>query len=208
MGNRAVITSTKKDLAVYVHWNGGRDSVEAFLAYCKLRGFRAPETDDYGYARLIQVIANFMGANGLSVGVFPYPGDKPAAGIGDDNGVYVTENWEIVGRYPGGIDEQYDYPLDEMLKEIDASQPRDQQLGAFLDTDEVPTASIEIGDEVYMQQVDGRYIAFPVVGIGDGRTVNGFDTTGAPYVQMYNGAECADNVNNYVRTPTVRRIPR
>ena len=47
MGNRAIITSTKKDLAVYVHWNGGRDSVEAFLTYCKLRGFRAPETDDY-----------------------------------------------------------------------------------------------------------------------------------------------------------------
>ena len=31
MGNRAVITTEKKDLGIYLHWNGGRDSVEAFL---------------------------------------------------------------------------------------------------------------------------------------------------------------------------------
>ena len=40
MGNRAIIT-TKKDfdnngIGVYLHWNGGRDSVQAFLTYCKL----------------------------------------------------------------------------------------------------------------------------------------------------------------------------
>ena len=34
MGNRAVITTRKdlKDIGVYLHWNGGRDSVEGFLA--------------------------------------------------------------------------------------------------------------------------------------------------------------------------------
>ena len=37
MGNRAVIT-TKENMynngvAIYLHWNGGRDSVEAFLEY-------------------------------------------------------------------------------------------------------------------------------------------------------------------------------
>ena len=26
MGNRAVITTEKKDLGIYLHWNGGRDS--------------------------------------------------------------------------------------------------------------------------------------------------------------------------------------
>lgn len=43
MGNRAVITTSKapdvsgaKDLGIYLHWNGGRDSVEAFLKYCVL----------------------------------------------------------------------------------------------------------------------------------------------------------------------------
>lgn len=68
MGNRAVITTSQSkdvqtsiDIGVYLHWNGGRDSVEAFLSYCKLRGFRPPERDCYGWARLCQVIGNFFG---------------------------------------------------------------------------------------------------------------------------------------------------
>ena len=53
MGNRAVITTqeyiTNPDaIGVYLHWNGGRDSVEAFLKYCDLRGFRPPDSDEYG----------------------------------------------------------------------------------------------------------------------------------------------------------------
>lgn len=40
MGNRAVITTSKskdvknsKDIGVYLHYNGGRDSVKAFLKH-------------------------------------------------------------------------------------------------------------------------------------------------------------------------------
>ena len=33
MGNRAIITTKDCDLSLYLHWNGGRDSVEGFLAY-------------------------------------------------------------------------------------------------------------------------------------------------------------------------------
>ena len=36
MGNRAVIFEQGKTKGVYQHWNGGRDSVEAFLQYCRL----------------------------------------------------------------------------------------------------------------------------------------------------------------------------
>ena len=39
MGNRAIIKGENMTSAVYLHWNGGRDSVEAFLEYCKIRGF-------------------------------------------------------------------------------------------------------------------------------------------------------------------------
>lgn len=208
MGNRAVITTEGRDLSLYLHWNGGRDSVEAFLRYCDLRGFRAPDADDYGWARLCQVIANFMGANGLSVGISRYTTDE--CEDPGDNGIYVIRGWEIVGRvYPyDGFCEQDEYPLDEMLKEIDVAQPIDQQLGDFLDAEEVTVADIEVGDLVYMQQVDGRYEAYPVEGIGDGRIVNGLDTSGVPYVRMYNGDKCADNCNNYLRDATVRRVPR
>ena len=49
MGNRAVIQMKGSNVGIYLHYNGGRDSIEGFLAYCKLRDFRG---DDYGMARL------------------------------------------------------------------------------------------------------------------------------------------------------------
>lgn len=50
-------------------------TVGAFLEYCELRGFRSPDNDPYGWARLCQAVANFMGADGLSVGISRYEGD-------------------------------------------------------------------------------------------------------------------------------------
>ena len=74
MGNRAVITIAHRDMSgniikrvkdtdigVYLHWNGGYDSVNAFLTYCDIKGYRPPESDCYGWARLCQVIGNFFG---------------------------------------------------------------------------------------------------------------------------------------------------
>ena len=130
MGNRAVITTKEGDnktkIGIYLHWNGGRDSVRAFLRYAKMRGFRPPETDNYGWARLTQIIANFLGKEGLSIGI-------DIVGRLDcdngDNGVYLIEGWEIVGREYFNDTEQDSYPLDQMLFEIDACQPADQQLG-------------------------------------------------------------------------------
>ena len=52
MGNRAVITTRENfnndGVGVYLHWNGGRDSVQAFLTYCKMKGYREPTSDNYG----------------------------------------------------------------------------------------------------------------------------------------------------------------
>lgn len=130
MGNRAVITTKQGDsktkLGIYLHWNGGRDSVRAFLRYAKMRGFRPPETDNYGWARLAQIISNYFGKDGLSIGV-----DIVERLDCDnwDNGVYLIKDWEIVGRENFTGVEQDNYPLDRMLFEIDASQPADQRLG-------------------------------------------------------------------------------
>ncbi len=127
MGNRAVITTRKKEIGVYLHWNGGRDSVEGFLTYCSICGFRPPEKDCYGWARLCQVIANFFGPDGLSVGIDRYDMLDTANG---DNGVYVIENWNIVERlhYPWD-DEQNNFSLEEMLLAVDSRQPLLSQLG-------------------------------------------------------------------------------
>lgn len=222
MGNRAIITTKKRDLGVYLHWNGGRDSVGAFLEYCELRGFRSPDADPYGWARLCQVVCNYMGAEGLSVGISRYEGD--ARMDPGDNGIYVIEGWRIARRLtteygpgwePVGMrevrpeEEQDVYSRAETLRDIDAAQPEDQRLGAYLDAEEVPASGVVPGDEVFMRRVDGRFEAYLVAGVGDGRTVNGLDTSGVPYVAMY-GADDAGwsgNVNNYLLTPTVRRVP-
>lgn len=139
MGNRAVIATEERDLGVYLHWNGGRDSVEAFLAYCKLRGFRAPEKDCYGWARLCQVVANYFGGNGLSIGIDRYECLHEA---GDDNGVYIIKDWEIVERiYPfSSFEEQREYEFAEMLRSIDAAQPEGQRIGGFFDGEGIPTS--------------------------------------------------------------------
>lgn len=124
MGNRAVITTQDKQLGVYLHWNGGRDSVEAFLLYCKLKGYRCPENNNYGWARLCQVIGNFF-RDGLSVGIDRY--DKLDTDNGD-NGVYIIKDWQIVGREFYDGPEQDSYTLEEALPLINLSQPEDEQL--------------------------------------------------------------------------------
>ena len=124
MGNRAVITTRSKDIGVYLHWNGGRDSVEAFLKYCKLKGYRPPELDCYGWARLCQVIGNFFGGE-LSIGIDKY--DKLDKDNGD-NRVYVIENWNIVDRLFISWPEQHEYDLIGMLKSINNAQPEKERL--------------------------------------------------------------------------------
>lgn len=132
MGNRAVITTKKEwdnvGIGIYLHWNGGRDSVEAFLTYCRMKDYRSPVNDNYGWARLCQVIGNFFGGE-LSVGV-----DKLNRLDLDngDNGVYFIggeSGWEIEGRYYFDGEEQYMYDLEEMINQIDDRMPTGEQLG-------------------------------------------------------------------------------
>lgn len=124
MGNRAVITTKKNfendGVGIYLHWNGGRDSVEAFLAYCRMKGFRSPEEDCYGWAGLCNVISNFFGGDGLSIGI-----DRVSELDMDnyDNGVYIIEDWRIVDRKYRRGEEQTVYDLDTMMLEIDCKQP-------------------------------------------------------------------------------------
>ena len=131
MGNRAVITAslsndpqTSNDIGIYLHWNGGRDSVEAFLEYCKRRGFRPPDQDNYGWARLCQVIANYFGGD-LSIGVDLC---RNLDCDNYDNGVYVIHGWDIIGRHYFEREEQRVYNLEEMVYEIVQAQPEKDRL--------------------------------------------------------------------------------
>jgi len=123
MGNRALIAfkekeSTKKKEEVpciYLHWNGGRDSVEAFLDATRRLGVRKHD-QSYGMARLTQIIANYLGGT-LSIGI---------SNVGDwdlgflDNGVYWVEGLEIYDRTDTweGHQEQNSYDHEELVKAI------------------------------------------------------------------------------------------
>ena len=215
MGNRAVIClaktyepKTSNQQGVYIHWNGGYDSVEAFLTYCKLKGYTPPEMDCYGWARLCQVIGNFFGGS-LSIGIDACC--KLDCDNGD-NGTYLIQDWEIVGRKYHNGPEQHRYNLTEMLIAIDQAQPVKEQLGKdFFLADEVPISEIKIGDEVYMMNpVDSTYKKCTVVGFGDGSRVNGLGRAGIPYVNQYGDEEkgYAWNPNNYIMTNKVRRCKK
>ena len=123
MGNRAVITTEDRDIGVYLHWNGGRDSVEAFLFYCKLKEYRCPENDCYGWARLCQVIGNFFGGT-YSVGIDKY--DKLDTNNGD-NGVYIIKNWKIVDKEFEPLEDRNIEGFREMVRVINSSMPISEQ---------------------------------------------------------------------------------
>jgi len=123
MGNRCLIAFKEKESkkkkeevpCIYLHWNGGRDSVEAFLDASKRLGVR---TNDqfYGMARMTQIISNYLGGT-LSIGI---------SNVGDwdlgflDNGVYWVDGLEIYDRTDtyDGFQEQLSYDHEEMVKEI------------------------------------------------------------------------------------------
>ncbi len=109
MGNRAVVifaqdvsayrptngklrrAHTDYSAGVYLHWNGGPESVYAFLDYMEETSCRFDT--EYGPARLAQIIGNFMGGT-LSLGILPtkgkWDGEVAAAVDPGDNGVFLV----------------------------------------------------------------------------------------------------------------------
>lgn len=203
MGNRAVIT-TKENWAhggvgVYLQWNGGRDSIEAFLKYCDMKGYRSPSEDCYGWARLCQVVGNFFGGN-TSIGVdtlWHLDCDNY------DNGVYIIDGWEIVDRRYFRGEEQDEYDLNEMLAAIDKAMPEDERISDFLKAK--VTDEVKIGDKIVRIGWNGQIEKAEVEGFGDNDIVNGHDVNGVPYVNLY-GEDHAHNINNYLIKDNWRKV--
>lgn len=203
MGNRAIIKTPNGRIGMYLHWNGGRDSVSAFLQYCKLKGYRPPEADGYGWARLAQVVGNFFGGT-LSVGIVMLSG--VGDGEGCDNGAYVIKDWEIIAREDFHGIEQNRYKLDEMLVAIDEAQPEAERLGDYLRAKERASDSLKVGDVVYVSEIDGKPQKVKVVGFGANRIVNGTNVAGKPIVDRFVDVDGSfeTNINNYILDATVR----
>lgn len=115
--------------------------MEPLLKYCELQGYRTASHDDYGWARMCQVMGNFFGGS-TSLGIGPYTtGRQMDPG---DNGIYVIddwlisehlrteydEDWNAVGMRAFESAEEHDWhKFDDMLRSLDASMPEELRLG-------------------------------------------------------------------------------
>ena len=209
MGNRAIITTAENysnnGAGIYLHWNGGRDSVEAFLTYAKLQG--AGGDPDYTIARLTQYIGNWFGGTS-SLGIVP-----ARCGAGDDNGVYIiNNNLDIIDRkeIPEGFREQNEYDLNEMVQDINDAQPAGVRIKTRLLRQmmmelkypmsyEEKIALVTIGTEIYLETHNG-WKRFQVIGFG--KEGDCFGSEGIPYVNYINGinndGKYEKNPNNYL----------
>lgn len=193
MGNRAIVKPKGRNVGVYLHWNGGIDSVTAFLEYCKLKGYRdfgGTYSDGYGVARFCQVVGNFFGG-GLSVGIEDCVKESEEYAEWMDNGIYVVDGWDICERigYETGRE---GYDLQEMLLDIDNSQPESEQLGEnYILADLVDASELQIGDKVYILTYKEKPELHTVVGITN---------EGVPYIDLYDrNGDYSWNPNNHLK---------
>lgn len=123
MGNRAVIAFNDKpdSVGIYLHWNGGRDSVQGFLTAAKKAGIDGRAGDEsYQIARLAQLIGNFFGGI-TSIGVDVI--SRLDADNGD-NGLYLIDGkLDIVERkYFDGSEQASHNPAEFTNKVIERNQ--------------------------------------------------------------------------------------
>jgi len=103
MGNRATVIFTdesEKEIspAVYLHWNGGAESIYGFMNEMDRRNIRRTDLS-YECARFIGIVTDFFDKDGLgstSIGVVSYPGKSIDAKTlrkvctdHGDNGFYI-----------------------------------------------------------------------------------------------------------------------
>jgi hypothetical protein len=133
MGNRAVIVMKEQEnenvfdkAGIYLHWNGGSESIRNFLLYAKMQEMN--NYSDYAMARLTQVISNFFGGT-LSIGIGVV---KNLDYKNWDNGLYVIDNKFNIIEHISFIEHE-DNPLwdslsDDPMKLLEAGLMEKQTL--------------------------------------------------------------------------------
>ena len=112
MGNRAVIRIDGESAGIYLHYNGGLDTIKPLLDVAREYGIRG---DDYGIARLAQMLGNFFGGT-LSIGVSQL--DELDQDISDNVTYFVDSNFNIIERLYFSGEEQDYWDYDEMKARI------------------------------------------------------------------------------------------
>lgn len=208
MGNRALIVGKGSTIGIYLHWNGGMDSVAPFLEYASYHNPQGLGEDAYddGLATLITIVNNFMRYGSVDVVTIDTAElNDPNYSSDCDNGVYVVDGkWNIVDRIDAPQVEQDGHSYKEMMLEIDQSQPVEMQLGEdFLNAKVIPTTEAKVGMEVFKKSYVG-WEKHTIQHIGN--------PTGEPVPNMlpnhspYTGEYPAWNSNGYISTNTVRVV--
>jgi hypothetical protein len=129
MGNRAVITEYKSDSSecIYLHWNGGRASVEGFLLAAGILDL-CTDQGQIDWDRFAQVIAKrfFECEVGMTVYRMKY---READKDNGDNGVYVIDkSFRIVERSYMRGDEEVDREktMEIVRKILGVESPRNE----------------------------------------------------------------------------------
>lgn len=204
MGNRALITGKNSTVGIYLHWNGGMDSVVPFLKYASFHTSLGlgREARDGGLSTLVTIIDNFLGLGSATITVVnpEYLEDYNPG----DNGIYVVnENWDIIQRIDAPAVEQNGHDFNEMLEAIDEAQPENTQLGKkFLESKVIPVEEVEVGMTVFKRSIHG-WEEHTVVCLGnpeEGEKVPAMYPDNSPYTGEYP----AWNINGYVIDKNVR----
>lgn len=98
MGNRAVITASTAPNApsIYLHWNGGRASVEGFLQAARHLSIRGADADTFD--NIAELVATHFFNTQVGMTVYRQPFGQADADNWD-NGTYIIDaDLQIVGR--------------------------------------------------------------------------------------------------------------
>ena len=139
MGNRATIIFTDGERyspAVYLHWNGGPESVYAFLEELDRREVRADA--EYEAARFVQIVGEATdsgGENGLSLGIVNGPkSDSPeeleaVQTDHGDNGLYLINR--NTGEFRRFLESGSNWKLEELTPETVAAEFREAETHSY-----------------------------------------------------------------------------
>lgn len=170
-----------------------------------LKSTAIPSEDNYGWARLCQVIGNFFGGT-LSIGIDVVNNLDCNNG---DNGTYIIDGWKIVDRkYFDGRSEQMNHSMEDMLMGIDVAMPEKEQIGEYIQAKEIPVEELNVGDTVFIKECNEKFVKHKVMGFGRDKVVNGTNVYGKPYVDLYGSSNHGYdwNINNYIHTETVKIV--
>lgn len=127
MGNRAVITTINSLEGIYLHWNGGRDSIEPCLYYAKHFLKFNLYNEDY-QPTILEKLTFLLTCCNLQP---HYVKNYSTLDLDNwDNGTYIINNYyEIIGRLYKRYEEQNHHNFIDMLIFIDENMPKQMQKG-------------------------------------------------------------------------------